>query len=1057
MSDFKAANTGPIVTIVESPFSNPRVAQLSSSSSNFGSGSENDLRLRYRTLSVELDGRKKDVPLRNLDVHLWKPDDIFTRFSTHPEIGLEAAAVARKVATGQKNVISPPSTKYFKQIMQYVFGGFNFLMWIALIVTVLSYQPLGSMNGGTPPPLNLGVAVLLLFVILISATFYAYVDWSSSRIMQSIKSLITEDATVIRDGRLMTIPSTDVVVGDVVQLSLGQRVPADVRLVKVSSDLAFDRALLTGESDPVSATVEPTDQNVLESHNIALSCTFVVQGSAKGVVFAIGDDTVMGRIIQLSSQQKQNMTTIQRELWRFTVTISTFAASLFSISLIFWATYLRIDHSGFATISVAIINSIGCLTAFVPQGLPVCVALSLTIIAKRMAARKVLVKNLATIETLGCMSVLCSDKTGTLTEGHMHVQSCGFLDETFSAGKASVVSFPAMRNLQACARLCNGAVFDESTNHEPAAKRFVKGDATDSAVLRFAADLPDDGAITEGHRKLFEIPFNSKNKWMMTLQQDIETNKTSILVKGAPDILFRSCSSVLRADGTVIPLTNTELNELFATQEKWSSEGHRVIALCSKEISPATVTGFQRETAHSFAKEQMRGLTLVGLLGIRDPPRPDVLSAVDTIRNAFVRVFMVTGDFRLTAVAIARSVGIITNEQVDTIEELRNNAEARHRYANAAAPAIKPQEDDEIRSLVLVGEEVVGLNKEEWNMAVGFYTEIVFARTTPEQKLQIVEEIKKRGDNTVAVTGDGVNDAPALKAADIGIAMGAGSDVAKEAAAMVLLNNDFPSIVVAIENGRLVFDNLKKVLLYLMPAGSFVEFVAVVSTVFFGMPTPLSSFLQVTFCVFNDIPMSIPIMYERAESDLMKRRPRNARTDRLTDWRFFLQVYLFIGLMMFPCAMGMFFFYMGEQRIAFYDIMLAYERWGTSLPKVSYSSDDLRNFVNVGNCIYYVTMIFMQFGSLLAVRNRRVSIFQSNPFYGPRANWRIFIAMLVSITVGIFVIYFPPFQNVFGTAPIPTKLWFIPWAFGAGILLMDEIRKAIVRAFPQSIIAKIAW
>jgi sodium/potassium-transporting ATPase subunit alpha len=415
---------------------------------------------------------------------------------------------------------------------------------------------------------------------------------------------------------------------------------------------------------------------------------------------------------------------------------------------------------------------------------------------------------------------------------------------------------------------------------------------------------------------------------------------------------------------------------------------------------------------------------------------------------------MVTGDFKLTAIAIARQVGIITQQSVDTIDDVRAAASEKH-LTDVPIRSIRPSEDDPIRALVLTGEDVSTLTTLDWHIIVGQYTEIAFARTTPEQKMKIVEEIKARGDNTVAVTGDGVNDAPALKAADIGVAMGSGSDVAKEAAALILLNNDFASIPVAIEMGRLVFDNLKKVTLYLMPVGSYTEFMAVVANVIFGMQIPLSSYLQVCFSITNDVVMSISLMYEKAEADLMMRKPRNARTDRLTDWRLFFQIYLFIGLMAWPCAMSMWFVYMDQQGFGFHDIFLAYNNWTAGYH--DYSAEQLTHFVSVGQCIYYVTMVFMQYGNLLAIRNRRVSLLQSNPLWGPRKNLAVPIGMVATALIAVINLYGPGLQSVFLTAPIPGMFWGPPFAFGLGILCVDEIRKLIVRTYPKSIVAKMAW
>ncbi|RKO85268.1 HAD-like domain-containing protein [Blyttiomyces helicus] len=437
------------------------------------------------------------------------------------------------------------------------------------------------------------------------------------------------------------------------------------------------------------------------------------------------------------------------------------------------------------------------------------------------------------------------------------------------------------------------------------------------------------------------------------------------------------------------------------------------------------------------------------------------------MRRAGVRVFMVTGDFKLTAVAIAQQVGIVTTSRTHTLEELRGQTAAFERFGSAAPPAVKPTEDDPIYSLIVEGAEIPSITAQEWNVIVGYYKEIVFARTTPEQKvnfrsfsggrLLIVEEVKARGDNTVAVTGDGVNDAPALKAADIGVAMGAGSDVAKEAAAIILLNNDFASIPVAIENGRLVFDNLKKVILYLMPVGSYTEFMSVLANAFFGMQPALSSYLQVMFSVGNDVPMSIGLMYEKAEADLMLRRPRNARTDRLTDWRFFVQIYLFNGVFGWLAAMGMWFwFWSTEARnsngalvpLGFTDLIFVFDKWPSNTSDLvtvwpighGMDASDLANNVNIGGSIYYVTMVIIQIKGALAGTEMA-----TDP---PSLSWPL---------VAIFNLYVVAIQNTFGTAPIPTKHWFIPFGFGAAALFLDEVRKYFVRAYPNSFVAKAAW
>ena len=384
---------------------------------------------------------------------------------------------------------------------------------------------------------------------------------------------------------------------------------------------------------------------------------------------------------------------------------------------------------------------------------------------------------------------------------------------------------PALQALHMVARLCNGAKF-ETASGDTGTERKIKGDATDSAVLAFAEDLRipslgiDSATLLNSHEKLFEIPFNSRNKWMLSVARTLRSTSTEhdgapshtwMLVKGAPDVLFPACTSVMRSDGSVAPIDVSSRRQLFALQEEWSSQGQRVLALCRRSLDEIKCD-FLNTPANDVEElmySELRGLTLVGLVGIRDPPRADVPGAVATIRRAGVRVFMVTGDFRATALAIARQVrqetlpvvrlltaackvGIVTQEHVDTVDIIRS-VDVEKAYVNVPKAQIKPAEDDPIRSLVLTGDDLTSLEDRDWDLIVGRYTELVFARTTPEQKLRIVEEIKARGDNTVAVTGDGVNDAPALKASDIGVAMGSGSDVAKEAGQCQAVTQSAPS------------------------------------------------------------------------------------------------------------------------------------------------------------------------------------------------------------------------------------------------------------------------
>lgn len=491
------------------------------------------------------------------------------------------------------------------------------------------------------------------------------------------------------------------------------------------------------------------------------------------------------------------------------------------------------------SVSQLIVNVVSILVAFIPEGLPIAVTLSLTVIANAMRESKVLCKSLGTVETLGSVNVICSDKTGTLTQNRMFVANAAILGMEATVTDAHsqiIVGGPvgqAYQQLQFVAGVCNAAVFDAATNDLPLAQRKIHGDATDTAILRMAEEMGGVEAANAGWQKLYELSFNSKNKFMLKLMKSdsadlsralsppecnaFTTSDMVLLSKGAPDVLLKRCGSALDASGNVLPLTDSIKDQLVATQSDWSSRGQRVLLLARRIVNASLIDPSLSHDSSAFADRIMElntELTVVGMVGIVDPPRPEIPSVVKTCRGAGIRFFMVTGDFQLTAVAIARQCGIVTAEKVHTIDELDRD------IAIASVPKYDVYADNEARpqrALSLTGSDLMKLNENQWEQACQ-YDEIVFSRTTPEQKLRIVKELQSR-DGVVGMTGDGVNDAPSLKQADVGIAMGGGSDVAMEAADMILLDS-FASIIDALLYGRLCFDNLKKSIMYLLPAGS---------------------------------------------------------------------------------------------------------------------------------------------------------------------------------------------------------------------------------------------
>lgn len=1031
--------------------------------------------------------------LAKLDYHLIPVDQACQRFNVSAQLGLDDEAAGRRLERNGKNVFAKKRNTYYKKLLRYVFGDFCSILWIGVIIFFISWKPLGN----PPQAYNLALAIVVLIVIFFQALFAAFQDWSTQRVMNSIMSFMPENATVVRGGEPKTVPSSDLVVGDIVQLSLGQKVPADMRLIECSSDLKFDRSILTGEAEEVAGAVDCGDEsNFIEARNVALLGTYVCHGTAKGVVVLTGSRTVMGRINKFTTDTADTQTNLQREIVRFVKIIIALTVTLVLIMLITWLAWLRVDHFDFLNTVAILTDLMSLVVAFIPEGMPIAVAFTLSLVARRMRDAKVLPKSLSVVETLGCVNVICSDKTGTLTENRMSVVSTAFVGHALpvdmlvhkSAGMENDDQAAAEHTFHRCMTLCNDAAFesvgdddvsnegDEKHNHTSIKNRKVQGNATDVAVLRLAATIPGFETVQRMNERVFTLPFNSKNKFMLTVTQSSDRKDVSnveapydLMVKGAPDVLLPRCNACLTPSGSTQPLTEEAKRQLVSQQEAWSRDGQRVIMLARRDFGTSAIpntTPFEDEAVMASQSD----LIVIGILGILDPPRAEIRQTVADCRRSGARFFMVTGDFGLTAAAIAKQCGIYSGSvEPDRVAQFAEKGylPRQSNVGNETSSttdvekgvqfgqgADEPISGEVINSSLLIeGSEMNNLTEPQWNI-ICRYDEIVFARTTPEQKLSIVNNLRQRGF-VVAVTGDGVNDAPALKAADVGIAMVGGSDVAIEAADLVLMGS-FASIVDGIRLGRLVFQNLQKVISYLLPAGSWSEDWPVILNVFFGCPLPLSSFLMIIICCFTDLFCCLTLIMEQEEYDLLTLPPRDPRKDHLINAKVYGQSYLFIGVLETLTAHSMFFFYIYKAAgIPINKMFFAFAKYSDGY--YGHTQAELNNFLNIGQCVYFVTLVILQMGNLLSVRNKKLSILQADPIRPARRNLWIFVGPLISLSIAIFVTEEPGLQSLFNTASVPIKHWLIPIPLALGLLMADEIRKLCVRTWPKSLIAKIAW
>merc|ERR1711962_1831773 len=677
-------------------------------------------------------------------------EELFQRLTVNPDTGLTMTEARRRYERDGPNALTPPKTvPEWVKFCKNLFGGFSLLLWGGAILCFIAYS-IEAASEEEPANDNLYLGVVLTTVVVITGVFSYYQENKSSRIMESFKNLVPQYALCLRDGEKHNLPAEELCVGDIVEIKFGDRVPADVRVIEARG-FKVDNSSLTGESEPQSRSPEFSAENPLETKNLAFFSTNAVEGTCKGIVISIGDNTVMGRIAGLASGLETGETPIAKEIAHFIHIITAVAVFLgvtfFIIAFIF---------------------------ANVPEGLLATVTVCLTLTAKRMAAKNCLVKNLEAVETLGSTSCICSDKTGTLTQNRMTVAHLWFDNKIAEADTSEDQSgvgvdknAPGWKALERVACLCNRAEFKGGQDNIGILKREVNGDASEAAILK-CTELSKGNVMDYRNRnkKVCEIPFNSTNKFQVSIHEteDPDEKRYLLVMKGAPERILQRCSTIV-IDGKERALTEEWKNAFESAYMELGGLGERVLGFCDFMLP---VDKYPKGYPFDPDEENfpLEGLRFVGLMSMIDPPRAAVPDAVLKCRSAGIKVIMVTGDHPITAKAIARSVGIISEGQ-ETVEDIAVRK-------NIPVKDVNPRE---ARAAVVHGGEIKDLSEKALDEILMYHTEIVFARTSPQQKLIIVEGCQRMGA-IVAVTGDGVNDSPALKKADIGVAMGiAGSDV----------------------------------------------------------------------------------------------------------------------------------------------------------------------------------------------------------------------------------------------------------------------------------------
>jgi len=974
-----------------------------------------------------------------IDVHKVTVDELCKRWKTNVENGLTDAQHLKGLAEHGPNALTPPpTTPEWVKFCRCLFSGFSLLLWLGATLCFLAYGIQASAYE-EPPDDNLYLGVVLSAVVTVTGIFSYYQESKSAKIMEGFKNLVPQYAVARRNGEKITVKAEELTLGDVVEIKFGDRIPADIRVIECRG-FKVDNSSLTGESEPQARSPEFTHENPLETKNIGFFSTNAVEGTCVGMVVNIGDNTVMGRIAGLASGLEGGQTPIAKEIEHFIHIITAVAVFLgvtfFVIAFILGYNWLD-----------AVIFLIGIIVANVPEGLLATVTVCLTLTAKRMASKNCLVKNLEAVETLGSTSCICSDKTGTLTQNRMTVAHMWFdnkIHEADTSEDQSGASFDknaaGWKTLERVAMLCNRAEFKGGQQGVTSIlKKEVNGDASEAAILK-CTELTKGNVMDYRKRnnKVCEIPFNSQNKFQVSIHETEDPNEKRYLMvmKGAPERILERCSTIV-IDGTERPLTQDWKNAFESSYMQLGGLGERVLGFCDFML-PAD----KYPKGYPFDPEEenfpLSGLRFVGLMSMIDPPRAAVPDAVLKCRSAGIKVIMVTGDHPITAKAIARSVGIISEGQ-ETVEDIA----ARR---NCSVKDVNPRE---ARASVVNGGEIKDMKEKDLDEILLYHNEIVFARTSPQQKLIIVEGCQRMGA-IVAVTGDGVNDSPALKKADIGVAMGiAGSDVSKQAADMILLDDNFASIVTGVEEGRLIFDNLKKSIAYTLTS-NIPEISPFLLFILADVPLPLGTVTILCIDLGTDMVPAISMAYEQAESDIMKRPPRNPFTDKLVNERLISMAYGQIGMIQASAGFFVYFVILCENGFWPSHLLGLRRAWDSHAVNDltdSYGQEwtyaDRKILEYTCHTAFFVSIVVVQWADLIICKTRKNSVFQQ----GMKNHFMNFGLVFETVLAAVLS-YTPGMDKGLRMYPLKINWWLPAIPFSILIFCYDETRKFLLRRNP---------
>ena len=876
--------------------------------------------------------------------------------------GTEAAA--RRAIDGPNSLPPARGRSVARELADQLTNMFAIVLIVSAVLTFLTYLLTSPRNAA-----NLELTFGILGVVALNALIGFAQEHAAEQTAEALQAMVPHTAKVLRDSQLIEIKAVDLVHGDMVVLEAGDAVSADCRVIEAHG-LSIELAALTGESQPVGRTSEPVAAGavVVEARNCVFMGTSVTEGAGRAVVFATGLRTEFGKIYRLTAGVPAEQSPLQRQIDGMARRIAVIAIAAGAV--LFCARVLTGNAA-----AASFVFALAVMVALVPEGLPATMSVSLGIAVRRMAEKHALLKRLAAVEALGSTTVICTDKTGTLTEAEMTLQ------QIYASGQfhpVTGVGYAPEGEVEESTRVVDllrvGALCSDARLLPPTAEEGwrVLGDTTEGAILVAASKAGIDPEVEATRTpRVGAFPFDSDRKLMTTLHQ--VGDHVQAYVKGAPQAVLALCTDVMW-NGQEIPLDAIIRRQVEDANDSMANQALRVLAVASKPVDSDQVPEAEAES----------GLTFLGLVGMIDPPRPEVSAAVTACERAGIRIFMVTGDYGLTAKAVARRVGITG--------------------------------DGSVR--VVTGSDLDALNDDALKDMLEGDGSVVFARVRPEHKLRVVTTLEQLGE-IVAVTGDGANDAPALKRASVGVAMGeGGTDVARAAAVMVLLDDSFASIAAAVELGRAVYQNLRHVLVYIF-SHNMAELAPILVATFVRFPlVPINALQVLSIDLGSDVLPGLALGAERPEPGIMDRPPRPP-SEHLMSWSV-VRRFLFLGSIQSIGVVFAFFWRIHSAHLPF-------DQFTASNPTYR----EALTMTQVG-------IIVSQFFNRFTVRSDHESIFR----IGIMSNRPLFFVGFIDVSLAVAVSYVPFLQSFFHTAPLRVSDWLILIAFGVLLLVADELRKA---------------